>query len=124
MRKIWRAAEKILVVDDEDVSRKNLCLFLRNEGYEVRDAASGPEALQILTEEPFNLVITDFIMPHIDGIRLMDLVHAKWPTLPVLLATAYLSVHAGNTFSVGKAEVISKPLNLDELITIVRRLVH
>jgi CheY-like chemotaxis protein len=124
MRNIFFRAEKILVVDDEDLSRKNLCLFLRGEGYDVRDAASAPEALQILTEEPFNLIITDFIMPHVDGIRLVDLVHDKWPTLPVLLTTAYFAVRAGNTILGGKAEVLSKPLNLNELLSTVRRLVQ
>jgi CheY-like chemotaxis protein len=118
------SAERILVVDDEDLSRNNLCLFLRGEGYEVRDAATGPEALEILNRERFNLVFTDFIMPHVDGIWLVDLIHAQWPTIPVVLVTAYLSTGTGDMILAGKTEVISKPIDLSELLTTTRRLLH
>jgi CheY-like chemotaxis protein len=124
MRNFFHRTKRILVVDDEDLSRKSLCVFLRDEGYDVRDAASGPEALLILTEESFDLIVTDFIMPNVDGIRLVDLIHEKWPALPVLLATAYFSVRPGNTVLAGKAEVISKPFDLNELLSTVRRLAH
>jgi CheY-like chemotaxis protein len=117
-------AKKILVVDDEDLSRNSLCLFLRGEGYEVRDAATGSEALAILSRERFNLVFTDFIMPHVDGIWLADLIHAEWPALPVVLITAYLSAGAKNTVFGGKVEVISKPVDLGELLSTARRLLH
>lgn len=115
---------RILVVDDDDLSRKTLCLFLRHEGYEVRDAACGAEALSALAGEAFDLVITDFIMPHVDGIRLADLIHANWPTVPVVLVTAYLSARGGNTILGGKAKVISKPVDLQELLGTVKRILQ
>jgi CheY-like chemotaxis protein len=117
-------AAKILVVDDEDLTRTNLSLFLRDEGYKVRDAACGAEALSALAGEAFDLVITDFIMPHVDGIRLTDLIHAKWPTVPVVLVTAYLSARGGNTILGGKAQVISKPIDLQELLGTVKRILQ
>lgn len=117
-------AAKILVVDDEDLSRENLCRFLRDEGYRVRDAATAAEALSALAGDTFELVITDFIMPHVDGIRLLELIHAKWPNVPVVLVTAYLSVRAGNTILAGKAQVISKPVDLEELLATVKRILQ
>jgi DNA-binding NtrC family response regulator len=67
-------------------------------------------------------VVTDFVMPHIDGLRLIDLIHDKWPQLPVILITGYLSSNAGHIILEGRAaEIITKPINLDELLKAVKR---
>ncbi|MEX0802051.1 MAG: response regulator [Candidatus Binatia bacterium] len=116
-------AEKILVVEDEYLSRTVMSKYLSGKGYEVRQAANGAEALEILTEETFNLVITDFVMPHVDGLRLVELIHAKWARLPVILMTGYLSARAGNTILEGMvAEVITKPIALPELLKNIKRI--
>jgi PleD family two-component response regulator len=69
--------EKILIVEDEYLSRINMCKYLAGAGYELREAANGAEALELLTRETFNLVITDFVMPLMDGLRLIELIRAK-----------------------------------------------
>ena len=109
--------QKILVVEDEILSRNNLCKFLTGEGYIIRDAANGAEALEKITSESFDLVITDFVMPHVDGLRLIELVRGKWPQLPVILITGYLSAHAGDMILEGRAaRIMTKPINLDDLL--------
>jgi DNA-binding NtrC family response regulator len=115
-------AQKILVVEDEFLSRDNLCKFLGSQGYIIRQASNGVEALQTITTESFDLVVTDFVMPHIDGLRLIELVHDKWPELPVILITGYLSADAGHIILEGRAaEIITKPINLDQLLKAVKR---
>jgi DNA-binding NtrC family response regulator len=70
-------------------------------------------------------VITDFVMPHVDGLRLAELIQAKWPKLPVILITGYLSSEAGNIILEGKvAEVMTKPIQLDELLKNVQRVLQ
>jgi two-component system nitrogen regulation response regulator NtrX len=115
-------AQKILVVDDEPSSRKSLCLLLEEEGYDARQAASGEEAMEMLADEPFNLVITDFVMPHGHGLQLVDVLHTLYPKLPVVLLTGYLSASTGDKIMSGKAEIVEKPFNVDEMLSTVRRL--
>ena len=117
-------AQKILVVDDEPLGRRNLHTLLNAEGYDVREAASGEEAMEMLPDERFDLVITDFVMPHGHGLQLVDVLHTLYPRLPVVLLTAYLSVSAGSKIVSGKAEVLQKPFQFDELLSTVRRLLH
>jgi CheY-like chemotaxis protein len=116
-------AQKILIVEDEFLSRDNLCKFLGSEGYIIREASNGAEALEKLASESFDLVITDFVMPHVDGLRLIELVRDKWPQLPVILITGYLSANAGQIILAGRAaQIITKPINLEDLLTAVKRI--
>jgi DNA-binding NtrC family response regulator len=118
-----QVAHKILVVEDEFSSRDSLCKFLGRESYIIREASNGAEALEKIAGENFDLVVTDFVMPHIDGLRLVELVHAKWPQLPVILITGYLSANAGQIILEGMAaEIITKPIKLDELLKAVKRI--
>lgn len=116
-------AAKILLVEDEYLSRNNMCKYLKGEGYEMREVTNGAEALEVLVSERFDLVITDFVMPHVDGFRLVELMHAKWPDIPVILITGYLSARAGKTILGDRAaEVITKPIDLAELLKAVQRI--
>jgi CheY-like chemotaxis protein len=112
-------AAKILVVDDEIVTRRNVGRFLVGEGHEIIEAADGFEALELLTKNAFDLLIADFVMPHLDGFRLIDIVHSRWPKTSMLLMTGYLSEEAGKTILAGKAEVITKPVDLAHLLAVV-----
>ena len=118
-------ADKILVVEDEFLSRNNMCSYLKSEGYGIQEAANGAEALEILAADTFELVITDFVMPHVDGLRLLELISDKWPELPAILITGYLSERAGRIIVEGKAaQVITKPIKLDELLEAVKRVLQ
>jgi DNA-binding NtrC family response regulator len=117
--------ETVLVVEDDQSTRHVVCQLLRSTGYEVREATNGIEALEILTREAVDLVITDFVLPFVDGFRLVELMQLKWPNLPTIVITAYLSAHAGKTLLGNKAaEVFSKPIKLDELLKTVEAILE
>jgi CheY-like chemotaxis protein len=119
----------ILLVEDEPASRYALGRVLRDHGYDVREAADGSEALALIQELLFqkfsiDLVITDLRMPNDTGLVLAAHVRVKWPRIPILLMSGYLSEAAGKLVSEGLAEFISKPVDQPALIAAVQRLLH
>ena len=113
---------KILLVEDESVTRKSLTEFLQNHDYEIVEAADGADALKLLGVEDFDLVITDFVLPRVDGLHLTDVIQHSWPHIPVLLISGYLSVAGARAILKDRAEVMSKPIDHEELLRTVRRL--
>ena len=84
--------ETILIVDDEKNYLRVLSAVLEEEGYEVLTALSGQEALEIQETSDLDLTLTDMKMPGIDGIKLLELIKAKDPDLPVIMMTAHGTV--------------------------------
>ena len=84
----------VLVVDDSAFICKTVCHAIEPSGYTVLTAVGGKEALQILSDqgERIDVVITDVIMPVIDGVELMGKIHELYPDLPVILMTAYSNI--------------------------------
>lgn len=118
------AAERILIVDDEEGMRRLLARLLQKEGYEVLTAASGPEALRLLRGDAFDLVVTDIQMPEMNGLQLLDEIHAYDPSLPVIVITAYGTVeNAVQALRAGAYDYITKPFENDEIrLTIAKAL--
>jgi CheY-like chemotaxis protein len=119
----------ILLVEDELVSRYALAQTLRSYGYDVKEAADGNEALALIQElllqkSTIDLVITDLRMPNENGFVLAAHIHVKWPKVPMLLMSGYLSERAGKLVSEGFAEFIHKPIDPPALIAAVRRLLQ
>jgi two-component system cell cycle sensor histidine kinase/response regulator CckA len=83
--------QTILVVDDVDAVRQVAYRLLSEAGYRVFEAASAVEALEVLgsTTAPINLVMVDVVMPEVNGVDLVRLVHDQWPTIPILFMSAY-----------------------------------
>ncbi len=108
--------KKILVVDDEPFVCDAVKMMLTFDGHEVQTANSGKEALTILEQHRFDLVITDFAMPAMKGDELALLVKAKMPGQPVIMITAYAEMlqSSGNPLN-GVDRLISKPFLLDDL---------
>ena len=110
-------AEKILVVEDDCISLKNLSLYLLMSGYDVEEASDGLQALQKLERGKFDLVLSDIKMPRFDGYSLTKHVRANFPTTPIILMTAdppeRPSVVAAEA---GSKHMLAKPLVLDELL--------
>ncbi|MEX0803492.1 MAG: response regulator [Candidatus Binatia bacterium] len=115
-------AGKILVVEDDAITRKNLCLLLSEEGYEVDQAGDGVQALEILASQAFDLVLSDIIMPRMDGLKLLQRVQSISPQIPVMIMTSYLS--ASSAPPQGAAEFIWKPFLVDDLLFKVDRALH
>ncbi|HUL30071.1 MAG TPA: response regulator, partial [Thermodesulfobacteriota bacterium] len=109
---------KILVVDDEalvrDVVRKGL---VRMGGYDVEVAQSGPEAIEKMEKEVFDLVLTDLKMPEMDGLELLKTIKGTRPEVMVILMTAYGSIEtAVEAMKMGANDYITKPVNFNDLL--------
>jgi len=106
----------ILVVDDERAIQDTLAWCLRTDGHEVRTAGSGEEALAIMADQGFDLIISDIIMPGLSGVDLLRKARALQPRTPVVLITAFATVEtAVEALREGASDYVIKPLKFDEL---------
>ena len=106
---------RILLVEDRLQSRKNIAYFLRTEGYEVNEASSGKEAIEILEKDEFDLVLADVVMPELNGLSLLRHLRSIAPRILVVLMSGY-SLDPQQILKEGATDFITKPLKLDELL--------
>lgn len=107
---------RILVVDDEKVTRMNLDHVLGKEGYDVRTAADGDEALNLLAEAPFDVIVTDLKMERVDGMTLLQRAKEKDPTIEVIIISGYATLPtAVDAMRQGSYHFLAKPLKLNEV---------
>lgn len=117
-------AMRILIVDDDEVQRSLLHSFLRIQGFQTALASSGEEAMRLLGEKPFDMMISDVRMPGLSGLETMRRARAAHATLPILLVTAYADIReAVAAMRDGALNYLSKPIDLDELLVSVRQAV-
>ncbi len=113
----------ILLVEDNDISRHAMAQLLAHRGYEVIQASDGEQALARLGEDyPIRLVISDLAMPKMTGFGLLTRIRQKWPSLPLILVTAYLSPQVSDAVLNDSVKFISKPIDFAELISAVEQL--
>jgi two-component system OmpR family response regulator len=107
----------ILIADDDPVIRKLFEKRLSREGYEVTVAKDGAEAARLLDAIPFDVVITDLVMPgEIGGIELLKIAKEKNIEIAVIVITAHSSVDtAVDAMKKGAVDYLEKPVNFDEL---------
>ena len=111
-------SKNILVVEDEPASLECISHFLRKQGYEVREARDGAEAIELIDNSQFDLVLSDIRMPRVDGVALATNILSRVPTIPIILMTA---VPFELTRSLGyNLPCLSKLILLDELRTNVQ----
>ncbi|MCW8803048.1 MAG: sigma-54 dependent transcriptional regulator [Ignavibacteriaceae bacterium] len=116
-------AEKILVVDDEDIIRESLSFILRKEKYEVEEASNGKIAFEMLKETSYDLVITDLEMPEMKGIELLDEIRKINLQTNTIVITAYGSMETAiAALRSGASDYILKPIEFDELLIKVKKL--
>jgi DNA-binding NtrC family response regulator len=114
-------APRILVVDDDPGQRSLLETFLRGQHFEVVTADSGERALELLTSNGFAMMISDVRMPGWSGLETLRRVRLQFPSLPVLLVTAFADIRdAVVAMRDGALNYLAKPIDLDELLTNVR----
>jgi CheY-like chemotaxis protein len=111
----------ILVVEDNANARQLLIRILSGIGHRIMEADDGDEALRLLDTHQFDLVITDLALPHTTGFGIIHHVREKWPRLPVILVTGYLSEHAAKTVLDERVEFIPKPIDQNRLSEAVDR---
>ncbi len=113
---------RILVVDDELSIVEVLKALLRREGYDVTTASTGEEALGLLREEKFDLLITDIRMHQMDGVTLMRMGLEMQEHLAVIVITAYATIEtAVAAMRAGAFDYVCKPFKIDELLLTVQR---
>jgi len=115
-------AANILVVEDDLLNRNLICRMLRKEGHCVVEACDGAIALEIVEMLQFDLVITDFVMPKLNGLNFVEQLHSLQPNLPIIFITGYFSVISGKTILDDVAEILPKPFEFGTLRSTVQRL--
>ena len=113
---------RILVVDDEESIRIMLRAVLEEEGYEIIEAADGPEAVKAVEQDPLDLILLDIRMTTMDGIETLTEIRKISPFVPVLMMTAYATVKtAVEALKAGAFEYLAKPLDIEELKILVQK---
>ena len=116
--------ERILVVDDEPDMLSSCQRLLSRSGYEVKVAQSGREALRILKEEPFDLILTDLRMPEMDGMEVLRLSREQSPDSAVIVFTGYGTIQdAVMAMKSGASDFVTKPFSPDHLLLAVEKAV-
>jgi len=114
--------KKILVVDDNLMMRKLIVNLFRNEGYAFEEAPDGIEALKLIDHETFDLVITDIIMPKMEGIELIIQARKKFPGLKIIAISGSKPFYLYMAKRLGIECVFTKPLNHHGFLNKVNRI--
>ena len=113
------------MVDDEAAIRESLCDWLSDVGYEVLTAENGPQALEIIEREKLGIVITDLVMPGMDGIELMKTAKSILPNIEVIIITAYGSIPTAiSAMREGAYDYIEKPFCPERAELLIEKLVE
>jgi CheY-like chemotaxis protein len=114
--------KRILVVDDEQISREGVAEVLADEGYDVAVAADGHEAITVLASFQPDLVLTDLQMPGLNGIEVLGHVKQVSPTTPVIIFTSHVLIDARREAQrLGVEDFLNKPLDFDEMFSRVAK---
>jgi signal transduction histidine kinase/FixJ family two-component response regulator len=112
----------VLVVDDEKVIRDGCTLILQPEGYVVKTAANGQEALNFLASEPVNVVLCDLKMPVMGAIEVLEEARERFPGVPIIIITGHGTVDdAVACMKKGAYDFVTKPFRIDHLTMCVKR---
>ena len=115
--------QRILLAEDDEDMRKFLVKALENAGYAVVSFSNGAEAYDRLKEEPFTLLLTDIVMPEMDGIELARLAADLDPDLKIMFITGFAAVALNRDNEAPKdAKVLSKPFHLRDLVGEIERM--
>lgn len=114
--------EKILVVDDEEAIREVVSTLLEAQGYRCSVAANGRVALESFGKDDFGLVLSDIVMPEMDGLKLLTELRLQDPDVPVIMVTAMHDISiALEAIRAGAYDYLLKPFEKDQLHLSVRR---
>jgi two-component system response regulator VicR len=114
---------RVLLVEDEESAAEILAMLLESEGFQVTRAPNGKRAIELLEEVKPALVITDYMMPAMDGIEMAKVIRAMpaFATLPILM-TSGVAEAALKEYDSLLSAFLRKPFRIDALLEIVRRL--
>jgi two-component system cell cycle response regulator CpdR len=113
---------RILLAEDDDSLRGFLSRALERAGYEVHACADGEEALAVI-DQPWDLLLTDIVMPGVDGIEVARQAAARQPDLRIMFITGFAAVAlSAKSQAPAGAKVLSKPIHLREIVAEVERM--
>jgi DNA-binding NtrC family response regulator len=113
-----QAQTKILVVDDNEVVRLSLLRSLRNASRSVQLADSAAEAVRLLEQERFDVVLLDLRMPGMDGLSFLKILKQRWPECEAIVITGYPTIEtAVEALRLGAFNYLAKPVGPDEIVS-------
>jgi two-component system cell cycle response regulator CpdR len=112
---------RILLAEDDQAMRTYLARALQNAGYDVSAVDRGTEALALLQAESFDLLLSDIVMPEMDGIELAQRCNEVSPDTKVMFITGFAAVTLRASREAPQARVLSKPFHLRDLVLEVQR---
>ena len=115
--------KKILLAEDEDSVRSFLSRALQRAGYDVVSCADGDSAILALDQGPYDLLLTDIVMPGADGIEVAKRAALLQPDLKIMFITGFAAVALNAQKASPNAKVLEKPVHLREIVTEVERLI-
>jgi ATP-dependent Lon protease len=125
--RIMRAKRKarLLVADDEEITRNNLKHILEKDGHAVTTVADGEEAISVLGRQEFDVVLADIKMGRVDGLQVLEHVKRDTPDTQVIMITAYATVDSAvNAMKKGAYHYLSKPFKLDDVRQTIRNVLN
>jgi DNA-binding NtrC family response regulator len=114
--------EKVLLVDDEEEFVETLAERMRTRGMEVSTTNSGADALELVEDESFDVVVLDLKMPGIDGLEALKRIKQRRPDIQVVLLTGYATVEKGvEAIKEGALEFLEKPVDIASLTEAIHK---
>ncbi|MBM3298332.1 MAG: response regulator, partial [Deltaproteobacteria bacterium] len=116
---------KILVLDDEQIVLDSVTRILEEENYEVKTCRRGEDAVEMLKEGGYDILITDLKMPGMDGLQAMEAMNEVDPDLSMIMFTAYSTVDSAvKAMKLGAMDYIRKPFTPDQLVDLVAKVME
>ncbi len=116
---------KLLIVDDEKIALRNLEHVMKKEGYDVTGTQSGPNALKLLGQHQFDVVLTDLRMEKVDGMQVLTKCRELYPDTEVIMITGFATLESAvDAMKHGAFNYIAKPFKLDEVRKVVQEAVE
>ena len=113
---------RVLIVDDEVGLRDMLSFSLTDRGYSVMSASNGDEAISLVSQHDFDLVVCDIMMPGKNGVEVLAAVKRMKPRTQVIMATGYATMEtAAQSIELGAFDYIAKPYGIDQLCGIFEK---
>jgi DNA-binding NtrC family response regulator len=116
---------RILIVDDDEAIRELLKDFFQGLGYEMATAVNGSEALTMISQQDFDCILSDYVMPDMNGLELLEQLRKQKKNIPFLMITGYPTIEtAVEVMKRGAYDYITKPLQMEDVRIKVERALH
>ncbi len=112
----------VLVVDDEQIVLDSIARLLKKDNYSIHTALTARDGLDLLDTTPMDIILTDLMMPEMDGLEFMKVVKERWPKTPIIMITGYATINTAlQATELGAFDYIAKPFKKSELRGVLQR---